>query len=495
MYFFDLHGYYSLMNFMSMGIRMKKLFQKLTKLSFLRDESGASAAVVVCSVGAIVACSAMAMETANYSKTVSEIQSLSDATARYAASMVNSCSSPCVLDTLVDDFANKQATKGRATVTTTTTTGSWWDDGSGHGSFHADCTGLTNGYTCKAAIKTAVHAEFTTLTNLASKNFVFKHDTSDVVLRDTINQVASTTTGSVTTFGDLCPLAIDYAMFTSDGGNTYDRYWDKTKLKPSDNGYFPGGDLPDNRSYGNYANDSTGVNGYKFKSDNKKSVAWVAYLVQLKNSSTPPNWPTDPTTTNYDDPTKGPSNITTSGSKLSVGDTVWMHGYMPVRSNYSKSYSGGKPRSYNVNGVTYLDSPTNPYWWNWASTGKTCLLPVVKAIKSGDNGPYGNSGYLGTVVTFTAGTVQGVCKGTAMWNSSTSHWDAYTDDKYTTPDTKCEYGSDSSKVHPYAVLQFGKRDGAGNYSDYDAPNTKLGDAGVNAEHLGATGNKKHVNSN
>ena len=484
------------MNFMNMGIRMKKLFQKLTKLSFLRDESGASAAVVVCSVGAIVACSAMAMETANYYKTISEIQSLSDAATSYAAANAGSCVSPtCNLDTLVDDFANKRVNKsGNTTITTTTTAGFWRDDGKGKGSFTADCSNLPSGSSCRAAVKTNVHAEFTTLTNLVGKNWVFKHDTSDVVLKDTVTQVQASNVGSVTTFGDLCPLAVDYRMFTSDGGTTYDRFWDKNNLKPNDDGYFPGGDLPDNRGYGTFANDKTGANGYQFKSDNKKSVDWVAYLYVPKNSSTKAGWPIDPTTTDYDDPTKGPSNITTSGSKLGVGDTVWMHGSFPVRSNYSKTYTNSKPKSYTVNGTTYLDSPTNPYWWKWATVGKTCLLPVVKGVKSGDNGPYGNSGYLGTIVAFTSATIKGVCPGTAMWNSSKTHWDAYTDDKYTTSDSKCEYGSDSTKVHPYAVIQFGKRDSSGNYSDYDGPNTKYGDSGTSAEHLGAVGFKKHVDS-
>ena len=485
------------MNFMNKAIPMKKPFQKLTKLSFLRDESGATAPVIVCSIGAIAACSALAMETANFYKTTAEIQSLSDATARYAAQQMNSCVAPnCVLDTLVDDFANRRITNnGKVAITTTTVSGFWREGGSSKGSFSGDCKSLPTGSTCKAAVQTTIHAEFRPLLGLIGKDWLFKKDTVDVVLRDAVTSVQASTTNGVTTLGNLCPLAIDYRMFTSDGGATYDRYWDKDNLKPNDDGYFPGGDLPDNRSYGNYGNDKTGANGYKFKSDNQKSVAWVGYLAQLKSSSTAASWPTDPATTNYDDPTKGPTNIASSGSSLSVGDTIWMHGNFPVRSGYSKNYTtNSKPKSYTVNGITYLDSPTNPYWWSWATVGKTCLLPVVKNIRSGDNGPYGNSGNLGTIAAFTSATIKGVCPGTAMWNSSTSHWDAYTNDKYTNLDTKCEYGSDPAKVHPYVAFQFGKRDSSSNYSDYDGPDTKFGNADTSAEHLGAVGFKKHVDS-
>lgn len=477
---------------------MKKYLKKMISHPFYQDESGGTFALVCGSLAAVVACTALGMETANYYKSVSEIQSLSDSATSYAASNANSCVAPnCNLDSLVDDFVNKRVNKSsNITITTSTTNGFWRDDGKGNGSFTADCSSLSSGSTCKAAVRTNVNAQFRTLTNLIGKNWVFNRDSSDVVLRDNVRGVQSVTTGSVTTFGDLCPLAVDYRMFTSDNGKTYDRYWDKDKSKPKDDGYFPGGDLPDNRGRGVFVNDKNGSNGYKFEDDNKKSVDWVAYLYVPKNSETKASWPTDPSKSDYDDQTKIPSNRTTSGSKLGVGDTVWMHGRFPVRGGYSKSYSNNKPKSYKVDNVTYLDSPTNPNWWKWATVGKTCLVPVVKDIKSGDKGPYGNSGYLGKIVSFTSVTIKGVCPGTAMWNTNTKRWDAYTNELYTTKDSKCEYGKDGSYVHPYAVIQFGKRDSSGDYSDFDGPNTKYDDDDEreSAEHLGAVGFKKRVYS-
>ena len=486
-------------------IIMKRLAKKIASIPFFADESADTVALVGCSILAIAATSALAIEGANYYKTVAEINTATESAASFAAQMAASCAttSGCVLDTLVDDFVAKRMVKrGDVTISSTSTEGFWSDDGKGKGIFVSQCPGtIPSGGSCDKALQAKVHTTWKTATKLAG-DYTFSRDTTDVVRLATLNQVVSQqSTGSVYTLGDLCPMAIDYGMFTSDNGNTYDRYWSKTEQKPSDDGYFPGGDLPDGRSYGNHAGDYNGSNGYKFTTDNMKSVAQVAYLANLTSSSAP-SWAVKPGTSSYYTTANLPNNLTSVGAKVSINDKIWLNKSFPVRKNvsqtndYSTSYTNNMPVAFPPGpDGTYYDSPVNPNWFKWATVGKTCLVPVVNNVTSSgaSNSPNGGQGRIGTIKSFSVITIRAVCPGTSMWKNN--HWDAYTDDKYTTIDSKCEYGSQSSYVHPYVVFQMGNRDNSGSkYAAYDAPNTRRGDNGVNAEALGSTSYNRHMDS-